>query len=197
MSAGGHGRDNLVVAVTGASGAPYARRLLSFFAAREDVTLHLVASAAGRLVYELETGAALETDLTPQMRVYDEKDFAAPFASGSFPVRGMVVVPCTMGTLGAVAAGVSQNLVHRAADVCLKERRPLVLVARETPLNRIHLENMLKVTDAGGIVLPPVPGFYHRPREIGDLVDFVAARILSVLGFANDLIDPWDPPAKM
>jgi flavin prenyltransferase len=124
--------------------------------------------------------------------LYDENDFTAPFASGSFRCEGMVVVPCTMGTLGGIAAGISQNLIHRAADVCLKERRKLVLVPRETPLNQIHLENMLRLSRAGGIVLPAMPGFYHHPQSVTDLVRFVVARILEQLGIAQDLVKPWD-----
>lgn len=183
----------IVVAVTGASGAPYARRLLHWLSER-DFEVHLVASSAGRLVYRLETGAPLESDLPEGIRLHGEKDFAAPIASGSFRTRGMVVVPCTMGTLGAIAGGLSTNLIHRAADVCLKERRPLVLVPRETPLNRIHLANMLRVSEAGGILLPPMPGFYHKPESIGDLVDFVVARILDQLDIPQDLTPPWQPP---
>ncbi len=180
----------LIVGITGASGAPYARRLLHVLAA-EDVPLHVVASPAGKLVYSLEIGRPLEKDLPDRAVLHDERDLAAPIASGSFPARGMVIVPCTMGTLAAVAHGISGNLLHRAADVCLKERRRLVVVPRETPLHRIHLENMLAVTDAGGIVLPAMPGFYHRPRTVDELVDFVVARVLDQFGIAQNLIPPW------
>ena len=179
-----------VVAITGASGAPYARKLLHSLKSPE-VQIHLVASKAGKMVYQLETGVALHDDLPAGTLVYAEDDFAAPFASGSFPVEGMAVVPCTMGSLAAIAQGYSRNLIHRAADVCLKERRRLVLVPREMPLSRIHLHNMLQVVDAGGIILPPVPGFYHQPQSVGDLVDFVVARILTHLGLPQDLVPPW------
>lgn len=180
----------LIVGITGASGAPYARRLLHVLAA-EDVPLHVVASAAARQVYSLEIGRPLEEDLPDRAVLHDERDLAAPVASGSFPARGMVIIPCTMGTLAAVAHGISGNLLHRAADVCLKERRRLVVVPRETPLHRIHLENMLAVTDAGGIVLPAMPGFYHRPHTVDELVDFVVARVLDQFGIAQNLIPPW------
>lgn len=187
------GARRIVVAITGASGAPYARRFVHWLA-EKDFEVHLVASTAGRLVYGLETGTALEGDLPETVHLHGEKDFAAPFASGSCRTLGMVIVPCTMGTLGAIAGGLSTNLIHRAADVCLKERRPLVLVPRETPLNRIHLANMLRVCEAGGIILPPMPGFYHRPARVEDLVDFVVARILDQLDIPQDLTPPWEPP---
>jgi 4-hydroxy-3-polyprenylbenzoate decarboxylase len=183
-------KQNLTVAITGASGAAYARRLLQAIP-RHRYDVWLVSSEAGRLVYEFETGLALSDDLPPDVRVYGESDFTAPIASGSFPCAGMVIVPCTMGTLGAIAAGLSQNLIHRAADVCLKERRPLILVPRETPLNRVHLANMLKAAEAGAIILPAMPGFYHKPRGIEDIVDFMVARILDQLGIEHNLVEPW------
>lgn len=183
-------KKNLTVAVTGASGAGYARKLLRSIPLSE-YEVHLVSSEAGRLVYELEIGTALSDDLPPDVRTYDETDFAAPLASGSFPCSGMVIVPCTMGALGAIASGLSQNLIHRAADVCLKERRPLILVPRETPLNRIHLANMLKVSEAGAIILPAMPGFYNKPCSVQDLIDFVVARILDQLGVEHNLVEPW------
>ena len=183
-------KKNIVIAITGASGAPYARTLLAALPP-EEVQIYVVASRAGKLVYELEIGTSLEKDLPAHVRLYDEGDFTAPFASGSFPVAGMVIVPCTMGTLAAIAHGISQNLIHRAADVCLKERRRLILVPRETPLNEIHLKNMLQVTQAGGIILPPMPGFYHHPQSVEDLVRFVVARILDQLGIPHDLMVPW------
>jgi flavin prenyltransferase len=185
-------RKNLVVAITGASGAPYARALLRALPA-EDLQIHLVASNAGRLVYGIEIGTPLEKDLPPGIRIYDEKDFTAPIASGSYPTEGMVIVPCTMGTLAGIANGISQNLIHRAADVCLKERRRLVIVPRETPLSRIHLTNMLRIVESGGIILPPMPGFYHRPNTIDELVHFVVARILEQFHIPQDLVPPWSP----
>ena len=184
-------KQHIVVAVTGASGAPYARALLRALTSNPDIQVHLITSSAGRLVYALEIGAPIEDDLPEGIRLYGEKDFTAPFASGSFPCAGMAVVPCTMGTLAAIAHGISQNLIHRAADVCLKERRRLVLVAREMPLSAIHLGNMLRVHEAGGIILPPMPGFYHQPKTMDDLVRFVVARILDQLGIPQDLIPPW------
>lgn len=180
----------VIVAVTGASGAPYARRLLQCLA-DGGVPAHVVASAAGRLVYRLETGRNLEEDLPNGTPLYGEEEFSAPIASGSFRTRGMVVVPCTMGTLAAIANGLANNLIHRAADVCLKERRPLIVVPRETPLSLVHLKNMVAVTEAGGLVLPPAPGFYHHPRRVDDLVDFIVGRILEHLDLSQELIPPW------
>jgi flavin prenyltransferase len=181
----------LIVAITGASGAPYARMLLHTLAAEAQV--HLVASEAGRLVYELEIGKPLPDDLPAGVSVYRENDFTAPFASGSFLSEGMVVVPCSMGTLAAIANGISQNLIHRAADVCLKEGRRLVLVPRETPLNAIHLENMLRLSRAGAVILPAMPGFYQQPQAVDDLVRFVVARIIEQLHLPQTLVPPWNP----
>lgn len=180
----------LVVAVTGASGAPYAKALIACVAASE-FPLYLVASKAGRLVYEIELGVSLELDLPPGVALHREDDFTAPFASGSFPIRGMVIVPCTMGTLGAIACGLSHNLIHRAADVCLKEGRKLVVVPRETPLNAIHLTNMLRLAQTGAVILPAMPGFYHRPRHLEDLIQFIVARILDQFGIPQTLVPPW------
>lgn len=189
-------KANLIIAITGASGAPYAGKLLRSIP-RDRYDVHLVASEAGKLVYRLETDRDLEEDIPAGVRLYDEKDFAAPFASGSFPCAGMVVVPCTMGTLGAIAGGLSHNLIHRAADVCLKERRPLVLVVRETPLNRIHLSNMLRASEAGAVILPAMPGFYHKPQSVDDIVGFVVARILDQLHIPHNIVPPWEGPESM
>jgi flavin prenyltransferase len=183
-------KQNLAIAITGASGSAYAQKLLRSIP-REKYDLHLVSSEAGRLVYELETGVALADDLPPGVHTHEETDLGAPLASGSFPCAGMVIVPCTMGTLGAIASGLSQNLIHRAADVCMKERRPLILVPRETPLNRIHLTNMLRAAEAGAIILPAMPAFYQNPRSISDMIDFVVARILDQLGIEHNLTQPW------
>ncbi|ROQ91061.1 UbiX family flavin prenyltransferase [Desulfosoma caldarium] len=180
----------VIVAVTGASGAPYARRLLQCLA-DQGVLAHVVASSAGRLVYRLETGKDIEEDLPDGTPLYDEDQFSAPIASGSFRTRGMVVVPCTMGTLAAIAHGLANNLIHRAADVCLKERRPLIVVPRETPLSLVHLKNMVAITEAGGLVLPPAPGFYHHPRCVDDLVEFIVGRILEHLGLTQEFMPAW------
>lgn len=185
----------LVVAITGASGAPYAVRLLQALAAAGQSTWLIVSEHGFRLL-ETESGiatilalrdrvGAAEWDAT--VRVFDDRDRGALPASGSVRTRGMVICPCSMGTVAAIAGGTSRSLVERAADVVLKERRRLVLVPRETPYSDIHLENMLRVTRAGAVVLPASPGFYHRPKRLEDLVDFVVARILDHVGVTHEL----------
>jgi len=177
----------VTLGITGASGAPYAVRLLR--ALNESNTpVRLIVSAYGLRLLAEESGidglAGLEsvTGEWSQVEVFQSTDRGATPASGSARSRGMVICPCSMGTLGSIAAGTSRNLVERAADVALKERRPLILVPRETPFSAIHLENMLRLTRAGATILPASPGFYHRPRSIDDLVDFVVFRILDHLG---------------
>lgn len=186
----------VTVAMTGASGAPYGVRLLR---ALNDagVPVRLVISETGwRLLREeegIEGEAALRERTGDWSRVvlYDDRDRGATPASGSAPSRGMVVCPCSMGTLASIAQGISRSLIERSADVCLKERRPLILVPRETPYSAIHLENMLRLHRAGATILPASPGFYHRPRTIDDLVDFVVGRILSHLGLEIQLGPVW------
>ncbi|MDF1501597.1 flavin prenyltransferase UbiX [Roseisolibacter sp. H3M3-2] len=189
----------LVVAITGASGAPYAVRLVrALVAAGRPVWL--VVSSHGFRLLDTEVGIAsieaLRAECDPKgwdrlVTVFDDKDRGARPASGSARSAGMVICPCSMGTVAAVAAGTSRSLVERAADVALKERRRLVLVTRETPLSQVHLENMLRVTQAGGIVLPAAPGFYHRPTTIDELVDFVVARVLDLFDVEHDVGRRW------
>ncbi len=190
---------DLVVAMTGASGAPYAVRLLQVLS-RFERTIHLTVSSSAVQVLREELGLEVSLDacnpafagVKPGRLVYHHyQDFNACIASGSFPTAGMVIIPCSMSTLGAIAAGTTSNLITRAADVHLKERRKLILVPRETPLSLIHLENMVKVTRAGAVVLPAMPGWYHRPRQIGDLIDFIVARICDQLGIQNALVRRW------
>lgn len=192
--------DDLVLAVTGASGSVYAVRLLNVLV-RSGRTVHLTMSPGAAQVLREELG--LEVDLAafdpgplgvrgPGRLVYHHhRDFSAGIASGSFRTGGMVIAPCSMSTLSSIAAGITTNLITRAADVHLKERRRLVLVPRETPLSLIHLENMVRVTQAGAVVLPAMPGWYHRPHRLEDLVDFVVARICDQLGLANALAPRW------
>ena len=182
---------HLAIAITGASGSIYGKRLVSV--CREaGIHVHLIISEAGRKVYRLELGEEPEDLVSSTVQLYDYKDYGARIASGSFPLKGLVIIPCSMGTLGAIAHGISGNLIHRCADVCLKEGRRIILVPRETPLNRIHLNNMLHLAEAGATILPAMPGFYHNPKSIGDLVDFIVARVLSQLGIKQDLHEPWD-----
>ena len=180
----------VIVAMSGASGVVYGVRLLN--ALRDaKVTVHLTISPAA------ETNLKLETELTKQKlsklvdHTYASDDLTAPISSGSFPIDGMVIVPCSMKTLAAIANGYSDNLTTRAADVSLKERRPLILVTRETPLNQIQIRNMLTVAEAGGIILPASPGFYHSPRNIDQLVDHIVGKIMDTLHIEHNLYKRW------
>jgi 4-hydroxy-3-polyprenylbenzoate decarboxylase len=189
----------IVVAITGASGAPYAVRLLQALVERGQ-RVSLIVSDHGARLLQTETDVPSVAALREYVgaarwdavvRVYDDRDRGAAPASGSALSAGMVICPCSMGTISAVAVGASRSLVERAADVTLKERRRLVLVPRESPYSAIHLENMLSLTRAGAVILPASPGFYHRPRTIDDLVDFVVARVLDQLGVEQSLVPRW------
>jgi len=196
-----------IVGISGASGAPYVRRVLQVLASSGH-QLDLVVTGSGAKVLEVEEGVSItgdsRSDLDELSRWlgldmasrsgflwHHEANVAADIASGSCHVDGMVVAPCSGGTLARIANGMSANLLERAADVTLKERRRLILMTRETPLSLIHLRNMVAVTEAGAIVLPASPGFYHNPKTIDDLVDMVAGRILYHLGVDNDLLQVW------
>jgi 4-hydroxy-3-polyprenylbenzoate decarboxylase len=196
----------IVFAITGASGAPYAIRLLEQLIVAQR-RVQLVVSSHGLRLLQTESGVSSAAELRQRVgadgwdrfvTVHDDADRGAGPASGSSLNAGMVICPCSMGTLSAIAVGASRSLVERAADVALKERRPLVLVPRETPLSAIHLENMLRLTRAGAVVLPASPGFYHRPKSIDDLVNFVVARVLDHLGVEHTLMQRWgedeEPP---
>jgi len=193
----------IVVAVTGASGAPYAVRLLEALVAAER-EVQLIVSSHGLRLLQTETEIRSVAELRERVgavrwdryiTVFDDSDRGASPASGSALNAGMVICPCSMGTLSAIAVGASRSLIERAADVALKERRPLLLVPRETPLSAIHLENMLRVTRAGAIVMPASPGFYHRPSSIDDLVNFMVARVLDHLGVPHRLVSRWGSDA--
>ncbi|WP_163336559.1 UbiX family flavin prenyltransferase [Desulfopila sp. IMCC35008] len=171
--------EKLLVAVTGASGMVYVPALLNELS-QGDVIVHGICSSSGREVLAMEQG--LQPDNLPHVeKWFDEKDFSAPPASGSSDYQAMVIIPCTMGTLASVANGLSINLIHRAADVMLKERRRLILVVRETPLNRNHLQNMLKVHDAGGIICPAMPGYYLNPKTIEEAARTFAWKVTDLL----------------
>ena len=190
----------LVVAITGASGAPYAIRFLEE-AAKHYAEIYLAVSDQALQVISLETGRTVnarslsaETLLgrpCPALRFVDKKDYFSPPASGSFRHDGMVIVPCSMGTAARIANGISDDLVTRAADVCLKEKRKLILVPRETPWNLIHLRNMTQLAEAGAVILPAAPGFYHKPQSIDDLVNHIVGRILQQLGIEQQLVPQW------
>ncbi len=189
----------VIVAVTGASGAPYVVRLLQQLVAAER-SVSLIVSGHGMRLLATETDIGSIDDLRDAtgaqpwdryVRVYDDGDRGAAPASGSARSAGMVICPCSMGTLSAIAVGASRSLVERAADVTLKERRKLVLVPRETPVSSVHLENMLKLSREGVVILPASPGFYHRPTTIEELVDFIVGRILDQLGVPQSITRRW------
>ena len=176
----------VVVGVSGASGAGIALRIVERLAGMKNVEIHLVLSQSARRTVLHEEGAqAMGRMLSLASVNHAVDDIGAAIASGSFPTAGMIVAPCTMRTLAAIATGFSDNLLTRAADVHLKERRKLILMTRETPLHLIHLRNMCAVTEAGATVMPPVPAFYNRPQSIADIVDQMAARAIDQLGIAS------------
>ncbi|KAA0179144.1 MULTISPECIES: UbiX family flavin prenyltransferase [Cupriavidus] len=181
----------VIVAITGATGAVYGVRLLQVLGAVADVETHLLISPAGvmNLQHELDIGKA-EAEALADV-VHNVRDIGATIASGSFRAQAMVIAPCSMRTLAAIAHGLSDNLITRAADVTLKERRKLVLMVRETPLNLAHLRNMTAVTEMGGIVFPPVPGFYQKPDTIAQLVDHTIGRVLDLIDVPQTLAPSW------
>jgi len=182
----------LIVAITGASGARYGLRLLQVLREMPNIETHLVVSDSGLLNLQQELGMNLKqlealVDVTHHIN-----NVGATIASGSFQLYGMVVAPCSMRTLAAVAHGLSDNLITRAADVMLKERRRLILMVRETPFNLAHLRNMTSVTEMGGIIFPPLPCFYHRPQTIADIVDHTVSRVIDLLGIPHTLAPRWE-----
>lgn len=174
-------KHKIIVAVTGASGSIYAKRMFWHLAQREDVEVGVVLSSNAETVWKQE----LDEEMEIPFPVYDRKDYFAPFASGSAKFMHMVIVPCSMGTLGRIAHGISDDLTTRAADVILKERRQLICMVRETPLSPIHIDNMQTVTRAGGVVLPCSPSFYSRPADFNELADTVVLRALDLMGLEN------------
>jgi 4-hydroxy-3-polyprenylbenzoate decarboxylase len=182
----------IIVAISGASGAVYGTRLLQVLQGMADVESHLVVSDAGwrNLQHELDMDRAFVEAMAD--RVHDAANVGAAIASGSFRCSGMVIAPCSMRTLAAVAHGLGDNLLTRAADVMLKERRRLVLLVRESPLHLTHLRNMVSVTEMGGIICPPVPAFYLRPQSVGDIVDYSVARALDLLDIPHTLAPRWE-----
>ena len=181
----------IIVAISGASGARYGVRMLQVLRSLPQVQTHLVVSTAGWLNLQQEQELPRAAIETLADCVYPVQDVGAAIASGSFQCHGMVVAPCSMRTLAAVALGLSDNLITRAADVALKERRRLILMVRETPLNLAHLRNMTSVTEMGGIIFPPVPGFYHRPQTIAEMVDHSVSRVVDLLGLPQPEAPRW------
>lgn len=197
----------IVVAITGASGVIYGVRAVKYLL-ESGHSVYAVISDAARLVIEEELHisvqdqnreksiTALFGDSVEKLTLFSPKDFKAPIASGSFPIEGMIIAPCSMGTLGAIASGVSNNLIHRAADCVLKEKRKLVIVPRETPLNAIHLENMLKLSRLGVSVVPAMPGFYSGEQTLDEIIDFMVGKIFDQLDIAHALYPRWTGSPK-
>src|ERR1700738_3581783 len=195
----------IVVGITGASGAPYAFRILQQLAASHR-PVSLIVSKYGMRLLDTEVGISSMDALREAVgkdawdsciEVYANNDRGAPAASGSSLTAGMIVCPCSMGTLSAIAVGASRSLIERAADVTLQGRRKLILVPRETPLSAIHLENMLRLARAGAVIMPAAPGFYDRPKQITELVDFVVARMLDHLGVEQKLVKRWEGESEL
>ncbi len=182
--------------ITGASGSIYGIRLIEELLKMEN-EVHIIISHSGKRVLKYETNYTmelLENNFKKFKGIYkfqDIDDLFASTASGSFKTDGMVILPCSVATLGEIANGMSKNLLGRSADVCLKERRKLIIVPRETPLNAIHLKNMISLSEAGAVILPAMPGFYHRPETIDDMIDFIVGKVMDSLGVENDLFKRW------
>jgi 4-hydroxy-3-polyprenylbenzoate decarboxylase len=185
-------RRRLIVGISGASGPHYGVRLVEVLREHTDAEVHVILSKGARATIEYEMERDPDELLALAHVVHDERNLAASIASGTFVTDGMVVAPCSVKTLSAIANSFNDNLIVRAADVCLKERRPLVLCVRETPLHVGHLRLMTQATEAGAVILPPVTAFYHRPRTIADLIDHTVVKALDQLGIHLDLIDRWD-----
>lgn len=180
----------VIVGITGASGTIYGLRLLAALR-RHSVETHLIVTEAARKVAEIEVGSRALDLQGSVCQLYDDTDLGAPLASGSFPTEGMVIIPCSVKSLSAVANSYTETLLSRAADVTLKERRKLVLVVRESPLHLGHLRLMARATELGAVILPPVPSFYHRPRTVEDIVDHTVGKVLAQFGLEHRLFAPW------
>ncbi len=182
----------LIIGITGASGAIYGIRLLEVLSSNKEVETHLIISEVGEEIIRHETDWGLEQVRALADVCYDINDIGARLSSGSFKRDGMVIAPCSMKTLSALANSYTDNLITRAADIALKERKRLVLLARETPLHLGHLRNMVKLTEMGAIVFPPIPAFYHKPETIRDLVDHTVGKVLDVFDIKHDLFKRWE-----
>ncbi|MGE5381438.1 MAG: UbiX family flavin prenyltransferase [Methylocystaceae bacterium] len=191
----------IIVGWTGASGIVYGERMVTALL-EAGCEVHLVFSSAAELVYQDEIGLPADMNLTscllakypnPMLKIYDNRQLASSIASGSYPVSGMVIAPCSMSTLSGLAVGAANSLLKRAADVMLKERRPLLIMPRETPLNLIHLRNMVQLTEAGATIVPAMPAFYHHPQQVEDLVDFMVGKALDLLNIKHQLYQRYEP----
>ncbi len=192
--------NRLIISITGASGVIYGKRLVEVLADTE-YHIHLTLSEAAQVTLQEESDVHVDLDrfrmedfigrAASNIEYHHIGDIAASICSGSYITEGMVVIPCSMGTLAAISMGLANNLIERAADVCIKQRRPLVIVPRETPLSTIHLENMLRLSQLGVCVMPAMPGYYHRPQNIQGQVDFMVSKVLDFFGISNQLIQRW------
>lgn len=181
----------LIVGISGSTGAIYGVRMLEVLHAMPNVEIHLVASSAARMTIQYEVGRDPDQVFALADHVYEERNIGAAIASGTFITDGMVISPCSMKTLSAVANAYNDTLISRAADVCLKERRKLIMLVRETPLNLVHLRLMAQVTEAGGVILPPMPAFYHLPKSIDDIVNHTVGKALDQFGIPHELFKRW------
>lgn len=189
-SSGGRGLSDFVIGITGASGSIYGVRLVQELARRKH-NVNLVITPAGKQVMKEELGVSGLSKSRDKVEVWENDDFEAPFMSGSGAPEAVIIIPCSVGKLGAIANGISTNLLDRTADVALKEKRQLILVVRETPLSLIHLENMVKAARAGAQILPAMPAFYHHPKTVDDMVNFVVGKVLNLLRIDHDLFEGW------
>ena len=181
----------LIIAITGASGVIYSKRLLEELQ-NKKIETHLVVSQAAKKIIKFEFESSEKKIEELASFVHEIDDWSCPIVSGSFKTDGMIIIPCSMKTLAGIANGFATNVILRAADVCLKEKRKLIIVPRETPLNSIHLKNMLELSNQGGYILPAMPAFYHKPKNIDDLIDFIVGRILDLLNIEHSLYQRWN-----
>lgn len=184
-------KNEIIVGISGASGVQYGIRLLEILKNMKEIETHVVLSDSAKQLIQIETDFSIHDVETLGDNLYRDDDFTAPIASGSHRTKGMIVAPCSMKTLASIAVGMSDTLISRAADVCLKEKRPLVLMVRETPLNLVHVKNMEQVMKAGASVLPACPAFYPRPETLDDIINFMVGRALDLLSVEHTLYKRW------
>lgn len=183
--------NEIIIGISGASGVQYGIRLLETLKDMKSFETHLIISESAKKLILIETDFSVQDVEQLGDHVYEDDDFTSPIASGSYRTKGMIIAPCSVKTLASIAVGMSDTLISRAADVCLKEKRPLVLMLRETPLNLIHIQNMERATKAGASILPACPAFYPKPTSIGDIIDFMAGRALDLLYIEHKLYKRW------
>ena len=184
-------KNEILIGISGASGIQYGIRVLEAIKQMNVFETHLVISESAKQLINIETDYSVRDVENMSDNVYDDHDFTAPIASGSHRSKGMIIAPCSMKTLASIASGMSDTLISRAADCCIKEKRPLVLMTRETPLNLIHIDNMKKAAQAGACILPACPAFYSKPETLDDIIDFMAGRALDLLDIEHNLYKRW------